>query len=162
MLRRDMPRLAVGLAAAAALLVVFFIPAAKLTFVQREIARTGAPTAHYEDTVASVDVTGGTPGNRNLYVNGTNLTKLSIVTKLLAYVPKAARPNATTMLNICFGMGSTFRSSIILGMHTTAVELDPTVPTVMSWFYPDASKYSARSSSATAATMSACLTSAMT
>ena len=139
--RREMLRPAVGLAAAAALLVVFFIPAARLTYTQRVIAVTGAPTAHHEDTVASVDVTGGSPRSRNLYINGVGITKLTIITKLLAYVPKAARPNATTMLNICFGMGSTFRSAIILGLHTTAVDLDPTEPSVMSWFYPDASQY---------------------
>jgi len=139
--RREMLRPAVGLAAAAALLVVFFIPATKLTYVQREVAATGAPTAHYEDSVASVDVTGGKARNRNLFINGVGITKLTIDTKVLAYVPKAARPDATTMLNICFGMGSTYRSSIILGLHTTAVELDPTVPSLMSWFYPDASKY---------------------
>jgi len=137
--RREMLRPAVGLAAVAALLVVFFIPAARLTYVQREVA--GAPTAHYEDSVASVDVTGGKALNRNLFINGEGITKLTIITKVLAYLPKAARPDATTMLNICFGMGTTFRSSIILGLHTTAVDLDPTVPSVMSWFYPDASKY---------------------
>jgi spermidine synthase len=137
--RREILRPAVGLAAAVALLVVFFIPAARLTYVQREVA--GNPTAHYEDSVASVDVTGGAPGNRNLFINGVGITKLSIITKVLAYLPKVARPNATSMLNICFGMGTTFRSSIILGLHTTAVDLDPTVPSVMSWFYPDASKY---------------------
>jgi spermidine synthase len=138
--RPAMLRPAVGLAAAA-LLAVFFIPAARLTYVQREVAATGAPTAHYEDSVASVDVTGGTAGSRNLFINGVGITKLTITTKLLAYVPKAARPDATTMLNICFGMGSTFRSSIILGLHTTAVDLDPTVPSVMPWFYPDAGNY---------------------
>jgi spermidine synthase len=137
--RRELPRPAAGLAAAAALLVVFFIPATKLTYVQREAA--GARTAHYEDSVASVDVTGGNAHNRNLLINGVGITKLTIITKVLAYVPKAARPDATTMLNICFGMGSTYRSSIILGLRTTSVELDPTVPSVMSWFYPDASQY---------------------
>ena len=110
--RRKMLRPAVGLAAAAALVVVFFIPAARLTYTQRQIAATGAPTAHYEDTVASVDVTGGKPHSRNLYINGTNITRLTIVTKVLAYVPKAARPDATTMLSICFGMGTTYRSAI--------------------------------------------------
>lgn len=134
-------RPAVSLAAVAALLAVFFTPGARLTFVQRSIAKTGAPTAHFEDSVASVDVTGGPPGVRKLLINGVGITNLTIVTKLLAYVPKAARPDATTMLNICFGMGSTFRSSIIAGLHTTAVELDPTVPSLMSWYYPDASKY---------------------
>jgi spermidine synthase len=139
--RRQMLRPAVGLAAAAALLVVFFMPAARLTYTQRVIAHTGAPTAHHEDTVASVDVTGGPARNRSLYINGTNITRLTIVTKVLAYVPKAARPNATTLLSICFGMGTTYRSAIIAGLHTTAVDLDPTEPSVMSWFYPDASKY---------------------
>jgi spermidine synthase len=132
-------RPAVGLAAVAALLAVFFIPAAKLTSIQRKIAADGLPTAHYEDSVASVDVTGAP--NRNLFINGVGITRLTIITKELAYLPKSARPNATTMLNICFGMGTTFRSSIILGLHTTAVDLDPTVPSVMSWYYPDARTY---------------------
>jgi spermidine synthase len=148
--RGEKLRPAACLAAVAALLTVFFIPATKLTYVQNEIATTGLPTAHFEDSVASVDVTGG--GNirsdgssnarsRHLYINGTGITYLTVITKVLAYVAKAARPDATSMLNICFGMGATYRSSIILGLHTTAVELDPTVPSVMPWFYPDASKY---------------------
>lgn len=138
--RREMLRPAVGLAAAAALLVVLFIPAARLTYTQRQIDHTVA-TTHHEDTVASVDVTGGPARSRSLYINGTNITRLTIVTKVLAYVPKAARPNASTLLSICFGMGTTYRSAIIAGLHTTAVDLDPTEPSVMSWFYPDASKY---------------------
>jgi spermidine synthase len=138
--RREMLRPAVGLAAAAALLVVLFIPAARLTYTQRQIDHTVA-TAHHEDTVASVDVTGGPARSRSLYINGTNITRLTIVTKVLAYVPKAARPNASTLLSICFGMGTTYRSAIIAGLHTTAVDLDPTEPSVMSWFYPDASQY---------------------
>ena len=103
--RRTLLRPATGLAAVAALVVVSVIPTARLTYVQRAIAATGAPTAHFEDSVASVDVTGGTAGSRNLFINGVGITKLTITTKLLAYVPKAARPHATTMLNICFGMG---------------------------------------------------------
>jgi spermidine synthase len=139
--RRQLLRPTIGVLAAAALLAVFFIPAARLTYTQREVAATGASTAHYEDSTASVDVLGGKAGNRNLLINGIGITKLTIDTKVLAYVPKAARPAATTMLNICFGMGSTYRSSIILGLKTTSVELDPTVPSLMSWFYPDAGKY---------------------
>jgi spermidine synthase len=139
--RRTALRPALSLAAVAALLAVTFTPAARLTSVQRQVASAGVPTAHYEDSVASVDVTGGPPAARNLFINGVGITNLTITTKLLAYVPKAARPDASTMLNICFGMGSTFRSSIVLGLRTTAVDLDPTVPTVMPWFYSDASSY---------------------
>jgi spermidine synthase len=140
--RGEKLRPAASLAAMAALLTVYFIPATKLTYVQNEIAATGNPTAHFEDSVASVDVTGASNLlNRHLYINGWGITYLTIITRVLAYVAKAARPDATSMLNICFGMGTTYRSSIISGLHTTAVELDPTVPSVMSWFYSDASKY---------------------
>jgi spermidine synthase len=127
--------------AVAALVAVFFIPAATRTFIQREIGTTGTQTAHFEDSVASLDVTGGSAAGRSLFINGVSITKLTVITKLLAYVPKAARPNATTMLNICFGMGTTFRSSLLLGLKTTEVELDPTVPTVMPWYYADAGAY---------------------
>ena len=138
---RKLFRPAIGLSMTAIAVLLLFVPAARLTYVQRKIAATGEPTAHFEDSAASVDVVGGPARNRELYVNGLGITKLTIDTKLLAYLPKVARPDATSMLNICFGMGSTYRSSIILGMHTTAVELDPTVPSVMSWFYPDANRY---------------------
>jgi spermidine synthase len=140
--RGEKLRPAVCLAAVAALLTVFFIPATRLTYVQNEIATTGLPTAHFEDSVASVDVTGGSNiRSHHLYINGKGITYLTVITKVLAYAAKAARPDATSMLNICFGMGATYRSSIISGLHTTAVELDPTVPSLMSWFYSDASKY---------------------
>jgi spermidine synthase len=127
--------------AAVAIAAMIGVPAARLTYIQRTIP-PGTPTAHFDDPVASVDVeSGSTAKAKNLLINGFGITKLTIDTKLLAYIPKAAMPSATTMLNICFGMGSTFRSSIIAGLHTTAVELDPTVPTVMHWFYADASHY---------------------
>jgi spermidine synthase len=140
--RKELLRPFIAVMAVGILGLSFLIPAARLTYVQRQISTTHLQTAHFDDPVASIDVTGSAiPHKRNLYINGVGITKLTIVTKLLAYIPKALRPNATTMLNICFGMGSTYRSSIIAGLHTTAVELDPTVPTVMHWFYSDASKY---------------------
>jgi spermidine synthase len=134
-------RACTGIGLVAVLVAMLFVPLVRLTYIQRQIASTGAATAHFEDNVATVDVTGGRPGARRLLVNGKGITKLTIDTKLLAYIPKALRPNASTMLNICFGMGTTYRSSIILGLHTDAVELDPTVPSVMNWFYPDAASY---------------------
>jgi spermidine synthase len=130
-----------GICLTAVLVIANFVPAARLTFVQRQLASTVRPKAHFEDSVATVDVVGGPPRARKLLINGTGITALTIDTKLLAYIPKALRPSASSMLNICFGMGTTFRSSIILGLHTDAVELDPTVPSVMSWFYPDAGRY---------------------
>ena len=113
-------------------MLLLFVPVARLTYIQRRLAPTAAPKADFEDSAATVDVVGGRPSARQLLVNGTGITKLTIDTKLLAYIPKALRPNASSMLNICFGMGTTYRSSIILGLHTDAGELDPTVPSLMS------------------------------
>jgi spermidine synthase len=141
MSRPEIVRPALAIAGLAALVAVSLIPTVRLTSVQRGIQSSGRDTAHFEDSVASLDTTGGPPGDRSLFINGVSITKLTVNTKLLAYVPKAARPNATTMLNICFGMGTTFRSSLLQGLKTTTVELDPSVPTAMPWFYSDASQY---------------------
>src|ERR1022692_579771 len=135
-------RVLLGVCVTAVLVTMAFVPVASQTYIQRRLAAHPRPQAHFEDTAAMVDVVGGNPPRaRNLYINGEGITRLTIDTKLLAYLPKALRPNATSMLNICFGMGTTFRSSIILGLHTDAVELDPTVPTLMHWFYRDADRY---------------------
>ena len=134
-------RAGLGVSLIAFLALMSFVPAARLTHVQLQFASMPLPEAHFEDNVAMIDVRGGPPSARTLLINGTRITTLTIDTKLLAYIPKALRPNASSMLTICFGMGTTYRSSIILGLRTDAVELDPTVPSVMSWFYPDASHY---------------------
>ncbi len=101
----------------------------------------GALVAHLEDNIATVDVAGGPPADRQLYVTGVAMTYLTVATKLMAYIPKALRPDASSMLDICFGMGSTYRSSLILGMRTDAVELSPSVPLQMGAFYSDADRY---------------------
>jgi spermidine synthase len=133
-------RAVLGICLCGALVVMFFVPAVKLTYTQREASGV-RHKAHFDDDVASVDVIGGAPKQRELLINGYGITSLTIDTKLLAYLPKVLRPQASSMLTVCFGMGTTYRSSIILGMDTTAVELDPTVPTLMPWFYSDANKY---------------------
>jgi spermidine synthase len=59
----------------------------------------------------------------------------------MAYLPKVVRPNANDFLDVAFGMGTTYRSAINLGMRTDAVDLSPTVPRMMPVFYADAEKY---------------------
>lgn len=131
----------IGLGLTGVLVLMLGVPVVRLNYTQRQLASGGHATRHFEDNVATVDVVGGARLNRRLLVNGTGITRLTIDTKLLAYIPKALRPQSSSILDICFGMGTTYRSSIILGMRTDVVELDPTVPSVMSWFYPDASHY---------------------
>jgi len=69
------------------------------------------------------------------------MTSLTVDTKLMAYLPKTLRPEARDFLVICFGMGSTYRSGLKLGLRTDAVELSPTVPSRMPVFFPDAGSF---------------------
>jgi spermidine synthase len=111
------------------------------TATQHRLAAGTAPFQHTEDRISTVDALGGPPSERRLYVTGTAMTALSVDTKLMAYIPKVVRPNAQYFLDICFGMGTTFRSALGLGMHTDAVDLSPSVPSQMPTFYPDAESY---------------------
>ncbi len=109
-----------------------------LTATQHYLATTGLPFRHVEDKVSTVDAVGGPVDQRRLYSNGTTMTVLSVDTKIMAYLPKAIRPAAQDFLDICFGMGTTFRSGVMLGMHTDAVDLSPSIPLMMPVFYSDA------------------------
>jgi spermidine synthase len=112
-----------------------------LTSTEHRLDATGLPHIHSEDFESTVDALGGPPNRRTIYTSGVAMTSLNLVTKLMAYIPKLVRPDARSLLDICFGMGSTFRSSLILGLRTDAVDLSPTVPQMMPEFYPDANAY---------------------
>jgi len=112
-----------------------------LTSTEHHLLAARVPFHHTEDRLSTVDAVGGPPSKRRLYVTGTAMTALSVDTKLMAYIPKVLRPNATDFLDICFGMGTTFRSALRLGMHTDAVDLSPSVPLQMPTFYADAASY---------------------
>ncbi|HYM97262.1 MAG TPA: hypothetical protein VET26_08175, partial [Candidatus Sulfotelmatobacter sp.] len=141
--RAASPRLAAVFAVLA--LVACVSPAAGFSFThtatENDLSSVNALVAHREDTIATVDVQGGKLADRRLYVTGVAMTFLTVSTKLMAYLPMALRPNSTRMLDICFGMGSTYRSSLILGMRTDAVELSPSVPQQMGAFFDDANQY---------------------
>ena len=53
-------------------------------------------------------------------------------------LPLALRPDADRGLVIAFGMGTAFRTALIAGVTTDAVELVPSVPEMFHWFYDDA------------------------
>ncbi|MFI5266124.1 MAG: fused MFS/spermidine synthase [Chloroflexota bacterium] len=112
-----------------------------LTATQRMLDTTGLPYYHTEDRLSTVDAVGGDVGDRTLYTSGTTMSSIVVETKLMAYIPKITRPNAQDFLDICFGVGTTFRSGILLGMHTDAVDLSPSVPRMMPVFYDDAEQF---------------------
>jgi hypothetical protein len=66
------------------------------------------------------------------------MTLLTVDAKLMPILPLMMRPDSTKAVTVAFGMGSAFRSSVIAGLDTEAVELVPSVPDMFGWFYPDA------------------------
>lgn len=89
------------------------------------------------DYAATVIATGEGMDKRIL-VNGTGMTVLTPITKVMAHLPLTllGRP-AQKALVICFGMGTTFRSMMSWGLDTTAVELIPSVPKLFGYFHAD-------------------------
>jgi spermidine synthase len=89
------------------------------------------------DSTATVIATGDGM-DKELLVNGYGMTSLTPITKMMAHLPLAFldRPPQDA-LDICFGMGTTFRSLLSWKIHATAVELVPSVPQMFSYFHDD-------------------------
>ncbi len=98
------------------------------TYPQRQVLR---------DSTATVIAT-GKEMHRKLLVNGYGMTYLTPITKMMAHLPLAFldRPPQNT-LDICFGMGTTFRSLLSWNVNATAVELVPSVPPMIGYFHHD-------------------------
>ncbi|HEV8648756.1 MAG TPA: fused MFS/spermidine synthase [Actinomycetes bacterium] len=142
--RRRAQRLAgVGLAGAAALALVasaLDLPVTR-TATENELRATGDAITHAEDELATVDTAAGKGYSRRLLIGGVGVTSLTVDTKLMAYLPKALRPQARDFLVVALGMGATYRSGLELGLRTDVVELSPTVPSRMPVFFADADRY---------------------
>ncbi len=111
------------------------------TETENELRATGDSVTHAEDELATVDTAAGRGYSRRLLIAGVGVTSLTVDTKLMAYLPKALRPQASDFLVIAFGMGGTYRAGLKAGLRTDVVELSPTVPSRMPVFFPDADRY---------------------
>ena len=101
------------------------------------VDREGQLFSTAEDEIASVQA-GAVGGGPGLWVSGTSMTGLVVDTRLMSVLPAMTRPDARSLLVIAFGMGSSYRSGLILGNSVEAIELVPSVPKMFGWFYPDA------------------------
>jgi hypothetical protein len=103
------------------------------------LARDSVLLADTEDEIAAVQA-GGPPGERRLLVGGTGMTRLTVDAKVMTYLPLITRPDASRLLVIAFGMGSSYRSGLIAGLEVDGVELVPSVRDMFGFFYPDAAE----------------------
>jgi spermidine synthase len=101
------------------------------------LERESVLLADAEDEIAAVQA-GGPPGERRLLVGGTGMTRLTVDAKVMTYLPLITRPEASRLLVIAFGMGSSYRSGLIAGLEVDGVELVPSVREMFPYFYPDA------------------------
>ncbi len=56
----------------------------------------------------------------------------------LSILPASVHPHPQDVLIIAFGMGTTFKTAVNLGLDVTTVELVPSVPKLMDYFHSDA------------------------
>ena len=107
--------------------------------------RNGELFASREDEIASVQA-GSVNGFKQLWVTGASMTALTVDARLMVILPLAMRPDAKDALIVAFGMGSGFRTSVIAGLTTDAVELVPSVPSMFGYYFPDAAEIRANPS----------------
>lgn len=77
----------------------------------------------------------------NLFIDGITTTGKVGETKLMAHIPILLHPNPQSVLIIAFGMGTTYRSSLLHHLPTDVVELVPSIPPLMSLFHQDADQF---------------------
>jgi spermidine synthase len=95
-------------------------------------------TAVRRDYAASV-ISFGEGFDKRLLVNGVGMTTLTPETKFMVHLPMAlhtGRPESVLIL--CFGMGTSYRSALSWDVRTTAVELVPGVVDAFAFYHADA------------------------
>jgi spermidine synthase len=94
------------------------------------------------DYMASVVSFGSDRNDKWLLVNGFGMTTLTPITKFIAHLPLAFHQGQPkSMLVICFGMGTTYRSALSWDIDVTAVELVPSVTKAFGFYHADAEKF---------------------
>jgi spermidine synthase len=104
----------------------------------RFVSKNFDKTEIRRDYAASV-VSTGRDLDKRLFVNGIGMTSLVPATKLMAHLPlglHAGHPES--VLIVCFGMGTTYRSALSWDVRTTAVELVPSVKEAFGFYHVDA------------------------
>jgi spermidine synthase len=99
------------------------------------------PDGEIRHDYAATVVAAGKGMKKQLLVNGTGMTLLSTITKLMVHLPAAHLPEPPQKtLVIGLGMGTSFRSLLSWNADVTAVELVPSVAALLPYYFPDAPK----------------------
>jgi spermidine synthase len=101
---------------------------------------TSSRVEERRDYAASV-ISADPDGAKELLVNGVGMTTLTPITKFMVHLPLAYHKDPPqSVLVICFGMGTTYRSALSWDVETTAVELIPDVPKAFGYYHANAAE----------------------
>jgi spermidine synthase len=114
--------------------IVVLVASFGLIFKTHSYAQKYPDAVIRRDSTATV-VAAGKGMQKELFVNGVNMTILTPITKMMSAMPLAFlnHPPQSALL-ICFGMGTTHRSTLSWGIDSTVVDLVPSVPALF-WYY---------------------------
>jgi len=118
---------------------IFILGSAAVALSTRGFEEQYEPREVRRDSTATTVATGMSREGKRLLVNGVGITMLTPITKMMVHIPNAflARPPRNALV-ICFGMGTTHLSMLSWGIHSTVVELVPSVPELVTFFHPKA------------------------
>jgi spermidine synthase len=103
-----------------------------------------APRSEVRRDYAASVISAGDGMDKGLLVNGISMTSLTPITKFMVHLPLAFHKGQSgSVLIICFGMGTTYRSALSWDVRTTAVELVPSVKQAFGYYHTDAAKVAA-------------------
>lgn len=102
-----------------------------------ELSHVGEVRRDYMATVISDGVGMG----KELFVNGYGMTSLLRTTKYMAHLPLSLlKHKPEKVLDICFGMGTTYRSLMSWNIQVTAAELCQSVRDAFPYYFDDAAE----------------------
>ena len=118
---------------------VLVLGSAAVAFASKGFEEQFEPREVRRDSTATIVATGSSRVGKRLLVNGIGITSLTPITKMMVHMPNAFLPRPPRSgLVICFGMGTTHLSMLSWGFDSTAVELVPSVPALVTFFHPNA------------------------
>jgi predicted membrane-bound spermidine synthase len=137
--RKDMPAVRLRGFGSAAVLVLAIALVFSRSFEDRVLQ--SLPGAQVRRDYAASVLSFAKQDRKQLLVNGVGMTVLTPITKFMVHLPMAFhRQPPESILVICFGMGTSFRSALSWGIETTAVELVPGVKDAFGFYHADAAQ----------------------
>ncbi len=133
--RRSSPAYVVMTGAAVCLVITFFF-----SYGYENVLAKKYNATIYRDNTATV-VAFNDEHSSQMLVNGIGITSATPLTKIMAHLPLAFHQGPVkNVLNICFGMGTTFRSLSTWNVDVTAIDLVPSVPRAFPFYFSDTEK----------------------